>query len=249
MTDNNYRNNDVFWIYDPMILFSNNNWYKIIPTSNMTQIEALNAMTRLFIYLLILSALLSLVVNYAYALIIAIVVIIIIYFVTANTKYNFGNYQENFGENNKNDSNKNDSNKNDSNKNDSNKNDSNKNDSNKNDSNKNDSNNCKIPKHNNPFMNFNQLDSNENTNKLPVYDSGKDDMQEYFGDDIQISMNEKNDRQFYTTPVTTIPNKQTNFAKWLYDLPETCKENQLYCLRYEDVRFSRYNPDLENNII
>nr|WBF70851.1 hypothetical protein [Megavirus caiporensis] len=231
MTDNNYRNNDVFWIYDPMILFNDGNWYKIIPTSNMTQIEALNAMTRLFLYLLILSALLSLVVNYAYALIIAIVVIIIIYFITANTKYNFGNYQENFGEN------------------DSNKNNSNKNDSNKNDSNKNDSNNCKILKHNNPFMNFNQLDPNENTNKLPVYNSEKDDIQEYIEDKIQISVNEKNDRQFYTAPITTIPNKQTNFAKWLYDLPETCKENQLYCLRYEDVRFSRYNPDLENNII
>nr|URM62288.1 hypothetical protein [Mimivirus sp.] len=151
MADNNYGKNDVFWIYDPMILFDNNNWYKIIPTSNMTQVEALNAMTRLFLYLLILSALLSLVVNYAYALIIAIVVIIIIYFVTANTRYNIGDYRENFNESN---SNHNNSNNNDLNNNDSNK--------------KNILSNCQIPTHNNPFMNINQLDLDENINQLPV---------------------------------------------------------------------------------
>ncbi|AEX61544.1 hypothetical protein c7_L481 [Megavirus courdo7] len=223
MTDNK---NDVFWIYNPMILFDNDNWYKIIPTSNMTQIEALNAMTRLFLYLLILSALLSLVVNYAYALIIAIVVIIIIYFITANTRYNIGDYRENFNESN---SNNNDLNNNDSNK-------------------KIISSNCQIPIHNNPFMNINQLDLYENINELPVCNPNKDDIQEYLRDKVKISINEKNDRQFYTTPVIKIPNEQNNFAKWLYDLPETCKENQLNCLRYEDVRYSRYNPDLENNI-
>ena len=31
-------------------------------------------------------------------------------------------------------------------------------------------------------------------------------------------------RQFYTMPVTTIPNDQTAFAKWLYLAPKTCKE-------------------------
>ena len=32
-------------------------------------------------------------------------------------------------------------------------------------------------------------------------------------------------RQFYTTPVTTIPNDQGSFADWLYKTPPTCKEN------------------------
>ena len=32
-------------------------------------------------------------------------------------------------------------------------------------------------------------------------------------------------RQFYTTPVTTIPNDQKSFANWLYKTPPTCKEN------------------------
>ncbi|AZL89436.1 hypothetical protein QKC54_gp0389 [Megavirus baoshan] len=224
MADNNYRRNDVFWIYDPMILFSNGNWYKIIPTSNMTQVEALNAMTRLFLYLLILSALLSLIINYAYALIIAIVVIIIIYFITANTNYNIGDYRESFNES------------------------YSKNNTESNLKTEKVLNNRQIPTNNNPFMNINQIDWDENTNQLPICNLEKDDIQEYLRDKVQISLNEKNDRHFYTTSVTTIPNEQNNFAKWLYDLPETCKENQLNCLRYEDVRYSRYNPDLENNV-
>ena len=32
-------------------------------------------------------------------------------------------------------------------------------------------------------------------------------------------------RQFFTNPVTTIPNEQTKFANWLYNVPKTCKEN------------------------
>ncbi len=32
-------------------------------------------------------------------------------------------------------------------------------------------------------------------------------------------------RQFYTTPITTIPNDQNSFAKWLYHTDKTCKEN------------------------
>ena len=31
-------------------------------------------------------------------------------------------------------------------------------------------------------------------------------------------------RQFYTTPVTTIPNKQKELGNWLYKTPPTCKE-------------------------
>ena len=40
-------------------------------------------------------------------------------------------------------------------------------------------------------------------------------------------------------PWTTIPNKQDEFARWLYSSPKTCKEDQDYCLKYEDVRAKR----------
>lgn len=46
-------------------------------------------------------------------------------------------------------------------------------------------------------------------------------------------------RQFYTVPVVTAQNDQITFAKWLYNAPETCKENQSQCLKYEDLRFHK----------
>jgi len=47
-------------------------------------------------------------------------------------------------------------------------------------------------------------------------------------------------RQFYTMPSTTIPNSQDEYAKWLYGNALSCKDNQRYCLRYEDPRFISY---------
>ena len=41
---------------------------------------------------------------------------------------------------------------------------------------------------------------------------------------------------------------QTTFAKWLNEIPVTCKEDQRYCLRYEDIRFNRYNPYIDKTI-
>lgn len=46
-------------------------------------------------------------------------------------------------------------------------------------------------------------------------------------------------RQFFTMPSTTIPNDRESFQRWLYDSPKTCKEDQDFCLRYEDVRAKR----------
>lgn len=45
------------------------------------------------------------------------------------------------------------------------------------------------------------------------------------------------DRQFYTLPNTQNPNDQQQFAEWCYKQPDTCKQNQENCLRYEDLRY------------
>lgn len=45
---------------------------------------------------------------------------------------------------------------------------------------------------------------------------------------------ENSQRMFYTTPIQTIPNNQTDFANWLYKTGPTCKENTEYCTYYED---------------
>ena len=45
---------------------------------------------------------------------------------------------------------------------------------------------------------------------------------------------ENSQRLFYTLPVNTIPNKQTEFAHWLYDTGPRCKEDTSKCTYYED---------------
>lgn len=41
--------------------------------------------------------------------------------------------------------------------------------------------------------------------------------------DVYDKMNSQ--RQYYTTPITTIPNKQKDFADWCFRTNKTCKEN------------------------
>jgi hypothetical protein len=45
---------------------------------------------------------------------------------------------------------------------------------------------------------------------------------------------ENSQRMFYTTPIQTVPNSQTDFANWLYKTGPSCKENTEYCTYYED---------------
>ncbi len=105
--------------------------------------------------------------------------------------------------------------------------------------------NCVAPTKNNPFMNVLMNDYLENPNRQEACDINdetvKQGIEENFNnnlykdiDDIFDRMNSQ--RQFYTTPSTTIPNKQDDFANWLYKTPATCKENSV-CLRYEDIRY------------
>lgn len=41
-------------------------------------------------------------------------------------------------------------------------------------------------------------------------------------------------RLFYTLPITTIPNKQTEFARWLYDTGPRCKEDTSKCTYFQE---------------
>lgn len=53
---------------------------------------------------------------------------------------------------------------------------------------------------------------------------------------------ENSQRMFYTVPIQTIPNNQTDFANWLYKTGPSCKENTGYCNYYENplMTSSRY---------
>ena len=59
--------------------------------------------------------------------------------------------------------------------------------------------------------------------------------------DIDDLFNVKNSqRQFYTLPNTTVPNNQTEAAKWIWGVPYqyTCKESGLNC--YKDSRVTQH---------
>ncbi len=47
------------------------------------------------------------------------------------------------------------------------------------------------------------------------------------------------ERNFFTAQNTTVPTNQVEFAKWAYETPPTCKEDTTNCLRYEDLRYKR----------
>lgn len=112
---------------------------------------------------------------------------------------------------------------------------------------------CTRPTLDNPFMNVTMKDymnikDGAIVERPPICDLSSPKIQgeidETFSnnlyknvDDIFGRMNSQ--RQFYTMPSTTIPNKQDEFARWLYASPKTCKENQDNCLRYEDLRAKR----------
>jgi hypothetical protein len=121
---------------------------------------------------------------------------------------------------------------------------------------------CTVPTLDNPFMNVTMKDYTNvdaDTNKLvdrpPACDINdpqiKLQMDNMFNNNLYRDVNDlfgkfNSQRQFYTMPSTTIPSDRESFQKWLYLNPKTCKEDQDYCLKYEDIRNNKpivYNPN------
>ena len=116
----------------------------------------------------------------------------------------------------------------------------------------------RTPTQNNPFMNVLQGDYLENPNreaisKLNNYNNeelSKDiDEKFYYNmyrDVDDVFSNQNSQRQFYTAPVTTIPNEQGKFADWCYKTGDTCKNgNGSQCANnnYNWLKDSKYrNP-------
>lgn len=106
---------------------------------------------------------------------------------------------------------------------------------------------CRRPSSDNPFMNTDVTEYN--TGDPPVACNADD---EEVNDEINVNFNHElfrdvdelwerknSQRQFYTMPNTAVPNNQVEFAKWLYYIPKTCKEDSVGCLRYVDLRSNR----------
>ncbi len=256
---------NIFWIENPSILYESNNYLNFFPTSNMTRIEQLNAITRLCIYYIIIISLFG---NNDKSLafpFIIILLIVIIYYIYKNDSV--GKYNDFINKKIK----KNNKEKNiykykdilesgyyDSNgklilgKN----NDSQVLLDNKakdfvnydfNELLEYEKNSCRRPTKENPFMNTPVTDFGKEN--IPVAcnvddDDIKENMERYFNVDLYRDVGDLFDtknsqRIWYTTPVTQIPNDQEGFANWLYKTDDICKVNQGSCLRYEDLRFKR----------
>ena len=93
-----------------------------------------------------------------------------------------------------------------------------------------------LPTENYPFMNPLRTDYIDNPNRKAYsskYRPQNEKIKKMIDDTFNINLykdlsdvfeKENSQRQYYTLPSTTIPNEQRQFANWLYNTPETCKE-------------------------
>lgn len=101
---------------------------------------------------------------------------------------------------------------------------------------------CRKPSVSNPFTNIVFTDYLDASNVAEPCNSNDEtvvqDMQNLYNSSIYRNVSdvferENSQRMFYTLPIRTIPNDQTDFANWLYKTGPTCKENSQNCTYYE----------------
>ena len=103
--------------------------------------------------------------------------------------------------------------------------------------------NCRKPTVDNPFSNIvfsDYLDAQNIAEPCNIDDSDvQNQMQNLYNSSIYRNLEdvwerENSQRMFYTVPIQTVPNSQTDFANWLYKTGPTCHENTQYCNYYQD---------------
>jgi hypothetical protein len=194
--------NNIFWLNDYKILFTNEKLQDFFPSVHMTLIEKLNAIFRLSIYLSVLLYLLTGKYLYLYIMIIVGLFTIFIY---KNQKDNIELYFNSFHENIYNTELDNpiiikptDNN----------------------------------PFMNINLITDDKTKEksppswNNETIQKEIEKKFEHDLYKDVGD---LYGKSNSQREFYTMPSTTIPNDQTSFAKWCYSQGPTCKENSIYC--------------------
>lgn len=206
---NNNRLGDVIWYEDINILFRKNLLTEYFPTPDMTLNEKFNSVVRLSLYLSIILICYSGKVNYVFILIFCMLFTFLV------KSFRKSNIDEKFNS---------------------------------------DLNNEKTyvkPTFDNPFMNIQYDDyvkqpNRESLSKKYVGNTEKTkdidlEIEEKFNYNLYKDMSDifnKNNsqRQFYTNPITTIPNDQHSFANWLYNNGPTCKEKF-----YKKCEYLNYN--------
>jgi hypothetical protein len=197
---------DPFWYNDITILYDNNKLSEFFPNYKMTLIEKLNAISRLSIYLGIGLYLITKTYQYLYLPIIVLSITAFIYF---NQQKNIELFFNSYNESTLNQINKEILEKPP----------------------------CLEPTTNNPFMNINLItDKKTNPPACESWDNTavKESIEEKFDHNLYKDVSDlfgksNSQRQYYTMPSTTIPNNQTEFAKWCFNTGPTCKEKSMYC--------------------
>lgn len=213
-TQQNNPENEPFWITNPSVLFSSQNFYKIFITHTMKKYTILNTLTRFCLYLFIFNIFFAKTITFLLLPIICIIVIVILYLIQKSDTKDL--MKEKLCTNNK----------------------------------CSEQLLCQKPTISNPYMNLTMGDmilNREKEENCQLDNSTQHSINQLFNKDAYRDIDDFYNksiaqRQFYTTPCTKVANDQKRFANWLYRIPETCKENGVNCLKYEDIRFNRYNP-------
>ena len=109
----------------------------------------------------------------------------------------------------------------------------------------------RTPEIDNPMMNQNVFELYDDKKAVPTYNNPgmKRKVEEtldsqVFKDSNDLFNRRNSQRQWYTMPNTEAMNKQTEFAKWCYMTPPTCKEgNGLQCANNLHPRLNRNSGD------
>ena len=194
-----------FWTEDYTILYKNNNYLEFFPKDNMTKEQKLNSITRYSIYLL--PVLFVMTDNLVWLLIPITIIISCIFFnkmekldkSKRNIKENLEKKKEIVEKLGIDVPEK-----------------------------------CQKPSKENPYMNLNITDYNDNKKLDKSCDIDKDeikeDIYEKFTENLYRNVSDvydkhNSERQFYTMPVTTVPNDQKGFAEWLYKSDNNYKDS------------------------
>jgi len=196
-------NDEKIWYEDLQGFITSNNYFTLLPSENMLLQEKLNALLRFFLYLGIILALIKADSRYLFFGIVAAIISILVYEmykVQVKRKENFMNEKGITIVDNKV---------------------------------------CSLSTVDNPFMNATMADYGYNPSRPAacnvLNEDVKEQMDENFNERLFKDVGDlygkmASQRQFYTMPVTTIPNDQTGFAEWLYGTGPTCKEgNGMAC--------------------
>ena len=205
-------NKTKFWLENFEELYKDNQFLKFFPSKNMSTNEQLNALTRFSIYLFLIFILFADDIEWS---LIPVLILVVGVFLSRVEKFeSFYNITKNKNSDTK------------------------------------INNTCIKPNKNNPFMNVTLSDYIDNPDRPEACDVTRDDIQDEITDNFRNNLykntddifdNKSSERQFYTMPSTTIPNKQKEFAEWLYGNNDNCKTNSNKCLKYSNVKYHKEN--------